>query len=86
MSINVSGLEYRCQVLFIFFPFMKNSDPLSFDSETQGDNGAPLVVRYNGQAFATGLVSLDLKPCDGNPTLYTRSTFYVSWIRTITGI
>lgn len=47
-----------------------------------GDSGGPLVVRDGDRYTLVGLTSFTLGTCnDGNPTIFTRISKYIQWIR-----
>ncbi|XP_037030900.1 collagenase-like [Bradysia coprophila] len=51
-----------------------------------GDIGGPLVVQYGDTWMQIGIAStISANGCAG-PTVYTRLTSYIDWIRTMTGI
>ena len=50
----------------------------------KGDSGGPLLYKENDETpwYLLGIVSLGSRICaDGRPTVFTRITSYVPWIR-----
>ncbi len=47
-----------------------------------GDSGGPLIIYQSGQAVQVGLVSSGASACGDYPGIYTRISYYKSWIDT----
>jgi len=54
-----------------------------------GDSGGPLVVGTTGNYVQVGVVSWGISPCgnvNGAPSVYARSSAYIDWISSTTGL
>ncbi|XP_067652823.1 serine protease 33-like [Haliotis asinina] len=51
-----------------------------------GDSGSPLSCLVKGRWFVVGVVSWGDDGCQGRPTVFTRISAYLSWIKSVTGI
>lgn len=54
-----------------------------------GDSGGPLVVGTTGNYVQVGIVSWGISPCgniNGVPSVYARSSAYIDWIATTSGL
>ncbi|XP_052086018.1 plasma kallikrein-like [Mytilus californianus] len=68
-----------------------DSDMICFGDGTygpcSGDSGSPMSCKRNGRYYLTGIVSWGTEGCDkqGYPSVFTRVTSYVDWIKQQTG-
>lgn len=46
-----------------------------------GDSGGPIFTHANGLAYLIGTISFGMKPCGGNPAVYTYVLHFIPWIK-----
>ncbi|XP_071092512.1 transmembrane protease serine 11D-like isoform X2 [Haliotis cracherodii] len=59
---------------------------LGSKSACGGDSGSPLSCQVKGRWFVVGVVSWGDDGCHGRPTVFTRISAYLDWIKSETGI
>lgn len=81
----------ECEATEVTYNSETNLCALGYENEfsgtCEGDSGSPLVVDYEGESVAVGIVSYRVQPCfSGSPNFHTRISSYISWIEDVTGL